>query len=166
MWVWLLWALLGLVLLALTSALTIVLVMRYKSPRGLAMVRRFNRRFTNRRAMRHAGEAGSGYAVIRHVGRRSGKQYSTPVGASPAGGGFLVFLPYGADADWVRNIRAAGSAELVTHGRTHRVAPRVVDQAEALPHLSGGDRLVARLFRVTDYLVLEPSVAPGGMPPS
>lgn len=165
MWGWLLWAVLGLVVLALAFLLAIVLVMRYKSPRGLAMVRRFNRRFTNRQAMRHAGEAGSGYAVIRHVGRRSGKQFATPIGVSPAGDGFLVFLPYGADADWVRNIRAAGSAELVTDGRAHRVAPRVVDRAEALPHLSRGDRRVARLFRVTDYLVLQPDpVVPGGAP--
>ncbi|MFD7021125.1 nitroreductase family deazaflavin-dependent oxidoreductase [Promicromonospora sukumoe] len=162
MWSWLLWTVLGLVVLALAFFLAIVLVMRYKNPRGLALVRRFNRSFTNRRAMRHAGEPGSGHAVIRHVGRRSGKPYATPIGVSPAGDGFLVFLPYGAGADWVRNIRAAGFAELVVDGRTHQVTPRVVDRAEALPHLSGGDRRVARLFRVTDYLVLQPAPAVTG----
>ncbi|WP_423462514.1 nitroreductase family deazaflavin-dependent oxidoreductase [Promicromonospora sp. MS192] len=163
MWGWILWTLLGVVALLLAGVLAIVVVMRSKNPRGLGMVRRFNRRFTNRQAMRHAGEAGSEYAVVRHVGRRSGAPYATPIGTYPVGDDFLVFLPYGADADWVRNIRAAGTAELMTDGRVHQVTPRVVDAAEALPHLPAGDRRIARLFRVTDFLVLErAAVASGG----
>lgn len=163
MWAWILWTLVGLVALGLVWFLAIVLAMRYKSPRGLALIRRFNRRFTNRRALRSAGEPGSGYSVVRHVGRRSGASYATPVGVYPMGDAFLVFLPYGAGADWVRNIRAAGTAELVTDGRTHRVVPRFAEPAEALPHLSAGDRRIVRLFRVTDFLVLEPApVASGG----
>ncbi|MFI6425419.1 nitroreductase family deazaflavin-dependent oxidoreductase [Promicromonospora sp. NPDC050880] len=157
MWGWILGVLGGLVVLALAWALVIVLSMRYKNPRGLALVRRFNRRFTNRGAMRDAGEPGSGSSVIRHVGRRSGKPYATPIGVYPMGEGFLVFLPYGLGADWVRNIRAAGTAELVTDGHAHRVTPRLVEPAEALPYLSAGQRRVVRLFRVRDFLALDPA---------
>ncbi|WP_369370850.1 nitroreductase family deazaflavin-dependent oxidoreductase [Promicromonospora sp. Populi] len=164
MWVWILWVVVGLVVLGLGLFLALVLVMRTKNPRGLAVIRRFNRRFTNRGTMRDAGEPGSSSAVIRHVGRTSGKSYATPIGVYPMDDNFLVYLPYGRDVDWLRNIRAAGSAELKVDGRTYLVTPELVGQAEALPYLSAADRRVVRMFRVADFLVLQPApvVAGGG----
>lgn len=163
MWVWILWTVVGLAVLALGWFVGLVLTMRTKNRRGLAVIRRFNR-FTNRGAMRGAGEPGSSVAVIHHVGRRSGKPYATPIGVYPKDDDFLVYLPYGTDVDWLRNIRTAGSAELKVDGRTHQVAPVVVDRAEALPYVSPRDRGVARLFGVTDFLVLErvPAVSGDG----
>ena len=39
--------------------------------------------------------------VVRHVGRRSGKSYETPVDAFDTDRGtLLVALPYGPDTDW------------------------------------------------------------------
>lgn len=154
MWVWILWVVAGLLALGLVWFVALVVTMRTKNQRGLAIIRRFNR-VTNRAAMRDAGESGSSTAVIRHVGRRSGTPYATPVGVYPKGDDFLVYLPYGPGVDWLRNVRAAGSAELRVDGRTHRVAPQIVGPDEALPDLSARDRLVARLFGVTDFLVLE-----------
>jgi deazaflavin-dependent oxidoreductase (nitroreductase family) len=161
MWVWILWVVAGLVALGLVWFGALVVTMRTKNQRGLAVIRRFNR-VTNRAALRDAGESGSSTAVIRHVGRKSGTPYSTPIGVYPKGDDFLVYLPYGPAVDWLRNVRAAGSAELRVAGRTHHVAPQVVGPDEALPHLSARDRLVARLFGVTDFLVLERSPAVSG----
>jgi deazaflavin-dependent oxidoreductase (nitroreductase family) len=161
MWVWILWAVVGLLVVALGWFVALVLTMRTKNRRGLAIIRRFNR-FTNRGAMRSAGEPGSSTAVIRHVGRRSGKPYATPIGVYPKDDGFLVYLPYGRDVDWLRNVRAAGSAELQVDGHIHRVAPQVVGPAGALPYLSEKDRRVARLFGVVDFLVLERAPAVSG----
>ncbi|WP_454851254.1 nitroreductase family deazaflavin-dependent oxidoreductase [Promicromonospora soli] len=155
MWVWILWIVVGLVALGLGWFLALVVIMRTKSPRGLAIIRGFNR-WANRGALRSAGTPGSSTAVIRHVGRKSGKSYATPIGVYPKDDGFLVYLPYGPDVDWLRNVRSAGTAELLVDGRTHVVGPpQIVGPAEALPYLSASDRRVARLFGVVDFLVLE-----------
>ena len=163
MWTWILWVVVALLVVVIGGLLALVVTMRTKNKRGLTVIRRFSRRFGHPVALRDAGEAGSSTAAIRHVGRRSGKPYATPIGVYPMDDDFLVFLPYGSDVDWLRNVRAAGSAELRVDGRTHLVTPRVVGRAEALPHLSAKDRRVVRLFGVEDFLVLQhaPVVADG-----
>ncbi|MCP2266043.1 nitroreductase family deazaflavin-dependent oxidoreductase [Promicromonospora thailandica] len=150
-----LWAVGVVVALALLVLVAVTVVMRTKSPRGLAVVRGFNRRFNNPRMLRQAGKEGSPLAAVRHVGRRSGASYSTPIGVLPMGDDFLAILSYGTGTDWLRNIEAAGSADLVTDGRTHRVAAdRVVGRPEAMPYLPAGQRPFVRLFGVTEFLVL------------
>lgn len=163
MWVWILWVVVGLLVVALGGFVGLVVTMRTKNKRGLKVIRELGRRFGRPMELRTAGEPGASAAVIRHVGRRSGAPYSTPIGVYPMGDDFLVYLPYGPDVDWLRNIRAAGSAELRVEGHTCLVTPRIVEPAEALPHVSAKDRRVARLFGVTDFLVLERApVASGG----
>lgn len=155
MWTWVLWIVVGLLVAALGGFVALVVTMRTKNKRGLKVIRELGRRFGRPMELRTAGEPGASAAVIRHVGRRSGAPYSTPIGVYPMGDNFLVYLPYGPDVDWLRNVRAAGSAELRVEGHTHLVTPRIVEPAEALPHVSAKDRRVARLFGVTDFLVLE-----------
>jgi len=165
MWTWILWVVVGLLVVALAGFLALVVSMRTKNRRGLSAIRRFSKRFGRPIELRTAGEPGASAAVIRHVGRRSGAPYATPIGVYPMDDDFLVYLPYGPDVDWLRNIRAAGTAELKVEGRTHRVAPRIVEPAEAMPYLSARDRRVAGLFGVTDFLVLQRTpVAPDGAP--
>jgi deazaflavin-dependent oxidoreductase (nitroreductase family) len=150
-----LWVVGGLAVLALGTFLALVTAMRTKRPWALALVRRFNRRFNNPRMLRLAGQPGSKLAVIRHVGRRSGTPYATPIGVFPMGDDFLAILSYGSDTDWLRNIRAAGSAELVSDGQTYQVtAAQIIGRAEALPYTPAGQRPFVRLFGVTEFLVL------------
>ncbi|WP_129788186.1 nitroreductase family deazaflavin-dependent oxidoreductase [Promicromonospora panici] len=152
MWIW---VAVGLLVLVLGLFLTLVTVMRTKNPRALAAVRQFNRRFNNPRMLRHAGEPGSRLAVIRHVGRRSGTPYATPLGVLPMGDDFLAIMSYGTDTDWLRNIRAAGAAELVSGGRTYQVAAgQIVGRDETLPYVPAGQLPFVRLFGVNDFLVL------------
>lgn len=164
MWTWILWVIGGLLVAALAGFLALVVTMRTKNRRGLAAIRQFSRRFGRQAALRDAGEPDSSTSVIRHVGRRSGKPYATPIGVYPMGDDFLVYLPYGPDVDWLRNVRAAGTAELRVKGQTHLVTPRMVEPAEALPYVTATDRRVARLFGVTDFLLLErvPAVPEAG----
>lgn len=150
-----LWAVAALVVLAVALIVSLVLVMRTKDPRALAVVRRFNQRFNNPRMLRTAGRPGSPLAVVRHVGRRSGTAYATPIGVFPMEDDFLAVLSYGSGTDWLRNIRAAGVADLEVDGQTHRVtAPQIVGRAEALPYVPAGQLPFVRLFGVTDFLVL------------
>lgn len=57
------------------------------------------------------------FSLIRHVGRRSGKLYETPVIVGPIRDGFVVELTYGPDVDWHKNIVAAGGCTVVWHGK-------------------------------------------------
>ena len=66
----------------------------------LNQIRFFNKRFLNRLFLKFAGVSRTPFAVIRHVGRRSGKPYETPIIVMPVSGGFVVALTYGPEVDW------------------------------------------------------------------
>ncbi|MEU8343496.1 nitroreductase family deazaflavin-dependent oxidoreductase [Spirillospora sp. NPDC048832] len=71
-------------------------------------------------------------AVVVHRGRRSGREYRTPVTAFRSGSRLIIGLPYGRDTDWVRNLLAEGRGGVERLGRARRIAnPRVVTAAEA-----------------------------------
>lgn len=72
-------------------------------------------------AMRSAGREKSSTSVVRHVGRRSGRTYETPVVAVEHDDGFLIALPYGDRTDWLKNVVASGAAFVVSHGQTFPV---------------------------------------------
>ena len=62
-----------------------------------------------------------GFAVVTHVGRRSGRTYRTPVNVFSRGEGFVFALTYGHQAQWVENVLAAGGCELTTRGKTYKL---------------------------------------------
>jgi deazaflavin-dependent oxidoreductase (nitroreductase family) len=62
------------------------------------------------------------WALIVHRGRRSGTEYRTPVLAWRSGSALYVVLYYGARAQWVRNLAAAGGGEVLRRGRRERIA--------------------------------------------
>lgn len=100
-------------------------------PRSLA---RFNIVVTNRVLGPPAGHL-PGFAVVRHVGRRSGRPYRTPVNLFKAGEGRrAIALTYGPGSQWVKNVLAAGEVELLVRGRVVRlVNPRVVHDRTLIP---------------------------------
>ena len=105
------------------AAIGVVFVMglRRKSPTVLGVIRRTNRAVFNPRQMDSAGTPGAYASIIRHVGRTTGRHYETPIQAMATEDGFVIGLPYGAQADWLKNVLAAGSATLVHEGQTHQV---------------------------------------------
>lgn len=84
-----------------------------KAPRALA---RFNKRVTNPIQSTYAPHLAP-WAIITHVGRKSGQTYRTPVVGFRSGSTFAVVLFYGPESDWVRNVRSAGSATITRRGR-------------------------------------------------
>jgi hypothetical protein len=150
--------LVGAALLA-TAALAAVFVvgMRMKSPVVTDRVRRFNRAVTNPRVLRSAGTPGASASVIRHVGRVSGRSYETPVGSFAVGDDFVIALPYGPGADWVRNVLTHGTATLVHEGRTVPVhQPEVVPTTLVVEDLPPSDQRTLRLFGVGECLRVRP----------
>jgi deazaflavin-dependent oxidoreductase (nitroreductase family) len=91
----------------------------------------FNKHVTNRITGPFAGVL-PGFAVVTHVGRKSGTTYRTPVNMFRRGDDYVFVMTYGPDADWVRNVDAAGGAEIRTTGRIVRLTgPR---------HFTDGER--------------------------
>jgi deazaflavin-dependent oxidoreductase (nitroreductase family) len=86
------------------------------------------------------------FAVVSHRGRKSGRRYETVVNAYRKRGVLAILLGHG-KADWVRNVLAAGEAEVRLSGRDlHITNPRVVPAgtgAEGLPWIArwGGRRV-------------------------
>lgn len=145
----------GVLAAALTLFAGLLVTIRTGFRPTLDLVRRFNKSFTNPKVMRTAGEAGSSASVIRHTGRTSGRRYETPVGVLEAGDDLLITLPYGTRADWVKNVLAAGSAEVVHQGRTLPVGePELVSAAAAA--IPAKERRNQRLYGIDQMLRLRP----------
>jgi len=103
--------------------------------------------------MRAAGREGSGTSVVRHVGRRSGRTYETPVVVARHDDHFLIALPYGERTDWLKNVLGKGSAAIVTSGRAYEVdLPEVIPMAEATAYFRPGEQRMQRQFRVESAL--------------
>ena len=91
--------------------------------------------------MRRIGPTLPGFAVIEHVGRKSGKAYATPVSVFRRGSRMAVVLLHG-ETQWARNMVAAGQAGLRYRGGTIIVRnPRIIP-----PRQAGGD--VPRMARI------------------
>ena len=117
-------------------------------PRALA---RFNKKVTNRVQGLWAPWLPP-WAVIIHKGRKSGRAYETPVLAFRSGPRLCVILFYGDHAEWVRNVSAAGSAQVRRRGRLGSITnPRVTDRTDpavpaALRRLVGSLRVLVADF--------------------
>ena len=101
---------------------------------------RFNRHVTNPIQRLWAGWLPA-FAILEHIGRRSGKRYRTPlnvfsaeVDGQPA---LAILLTYGPDRDWLKNINAAQGGRIRRHGRTFGVSnPVILTKAGAGQHVN------------------------------
>jgi deazaflavin-dependent oxidoreductase (nitroreductase family) len=98
---------------------------------------RFNRYFTNPIQRMWAGWAPA-MGIIEHVGRKSGKQYRTPVNVFPSEDGLAILLTYGPGRDWQKNLEAAGGGQIRHYAKTRSYTdPRMMTKAEAAPSVKG-----------------------------
>jgi deazaflavin-dependent oxidoreductase (nitroreductase family) len=131
-------------------------------PRSVA---RFNRHATNR-VLGPLAPFLPHFGVVIHRGRRSGREYRTPVNVFRRRGGLLVALTYGPESDWVRNVLAAGGCTLETGGHKLRLCnPRLLHDPthRAVPSIL---RPVGRLGNVSDFLELDLVVAAPSLVPA
>jgi deazaflavin-dependent oxidoreductase (nitroreductase family) len=101
-----------------------------------------------------------GFALISHRGRRSGDLHRTPMKFFREGQNYVFALTYGSDAHWVKNILAAGAAELRIGDRTiHLGHPQVfIDRRRSL--MPGPVRVFLSVLRVTEFLRMRPARSP------
>jgi deazaflavin-dependent oxidoreductase (nitroreductase family) len=137
------------VIIVITVAATGILLMRFRK-RWLA---KFNIAVTNRITGLFAGWL-PGFGIITHVGRKSGKTYRTPVNVFRTPNGFIFALTYSSESQWVKNVLAAGGAELKTRGRKYRLsAPKVV-RDPTRQRFPVAVRFVLRLVGADQYIEL------------
>jgi deazaflavin-dependent oxidoreductase (nitroreductase family) len=100
-----------------------------------------------------------GFGIISYRGRRSGKQYRTPMNVFRDGEDWVFALTYGSDVQWVRNVLAAGEADLEVGNTTiHLAEPEVfVDPSRHLMPLPV--RIFLGLIRVSEFLRMRPASA-------
>lgn len=116
-------------------------------------IRSFNKHFLNRVLRRLAFWSRGPFAIVYHVGRRSGKPYETTVMVEPAPDGFVFALTYGPEVDWYRNVLAAGQCTLLWHGRTYALEqPEPFAIQAALPLYSPFKRRVLRELGTKDFV--------------
>jgi deazaflavin-dependent oxidoreductase (nitroreductase family) len=120
-------------------------------PKRLA---RFNRLVTNR-GLGPVARRLPGFAIVSHVGRRSGRVYRTPVNLYRAEGRYVIALTYGSDSQWVLNVLAAGAVDLETRGqRLHLVGPEVIHDAQR-SLVPTSVRQILRLVNVSEFMLLQ-----------
>ncbi len=94
--------------------------------------------------------------IVHHRGRKTGREYATPLGVRPAdGGGFVIPLTFSDASHWYQNIRAAGGGVVTYQGADHAVArPVVVDRTVAGPAYPRYERLALRLIGINEFVWL------------
>ncbi|KUI31453.1 nitroreductase family deazaflavin-dependent oxidoreductase [Mycobacterium sp. GA-2829] len=96
-----------------------------------------------------------GFGMVVHHGRKSGREFRTPVNLFRRRDGFVFALTYGSGADWVRNVVAAGGCELITRRRHYTLTdPQLyVDEDRAeMPRFPV--RSILRVANVSEFLYL------------
>lgn len=120
---------------------------------------RFIRPFTTRvinPLTRHFAHRIPGFAIISYRGRTSGKTYHTPMNVFRDGDSYVFALTYGSDVQWVKNVLAAGKADLrIGDSTIHLTDPEVFtdSQRRLMPRPV---RILLGFQRVTEFLRMQP----------
>ncbi len=98
---------------------------------------------------RRMARSGRGpFSLVRHVGRRSGRVYETPLILGRSGEDFVAELTYGPNVDWYQNVLASGGCTLIWRGREHAVRHiEPVDAATGRNAFPRPARLILRAAR-------------------
>ncbi len=119
-------------------------------------VRHFNKHFLNPLTSKIARASWGPFAIIYHVGRRSGKLYETPIWVFPTVDGFVIALTYGPEVDWYKNVSAAGRCRILWHRREYALEEiESTDAKSALPFFPRFVSMVLRSMRVQHFVKMK-----------
>jgi deazaflavin-dependent oxidoreductase (nitroreductase family) len=118
-------------------------------------VARFNRVVTNR-LTRPIAKYFPAFGVIVHTGRRTHREYRTPLNVFRGDGDhFVIALTYGPDVEWLKNLQASGGGTLETLGQTWVVTEPHVYHDERRAAMPPPVRLILGLANVSDFVELK-----------
>lgn len=122
----------------------------------LDRIRIMNKHVTNKLMIHICGKRFGHFAILSHVGRKSGKVYQTPIIAEPLTGGFVIALTYGKRVDWYENVQAQGGCGLRWKNQDYRLHnPQFIAPEEALLAFPRLVRAALRFNKIEYFLKLE-----------
>jgi deazaflavin-dependent oxidoreductase (nitroreductase family) len=95
-----------------------------------------------------------GFAILTHVGRRTGRRYRTPLMVFRRGDEFDIALGSGSDVQWVRNVVAAGGGALELQGRHVQVMEPTIRTDPTRQSLPWPLRRIGSAIGLTEFLAL------------
>ncbi|MEV6631172.1 nitroreductase family deazaflavin-dependent oxidoreductase [Actinoplanes sp. NPDC051470] len=115
----------------------------------------------NRGTSRMARAGVGPFSIVRHVGRKTGKVYETPLILARAGDDFVAELTYGPEVAWYRNVVAAGRCVVLDRGAEHEISAIEDFPADAgLRAFGNPAALVLRLLRRREFRLLRTGARP------
>jgi len=109
----------------------------------------------NRVTVRIARSGHGPFSLVRHVGRRSGRTYETPLILARVPDSFVAELTYGENVDWYRNVVAAKGGVVIHHGTEYPIgAIEPCNAAAGRAAYPRPFRTVLRLLRRTHFRLL------------
>jgi deazaflavin-dependent oxidoreductase (nitroreductase family) len=121
----------------------------------LDRIRGMNKRFTNKLLIRICGKDFGHFAILSHVGRKSGTLYTIPIIAEPTAHGFVIALTYGRNVDWYKNVVAKGGCSLRWKNRDYLLtSPEMISQESGLKAFPPAIRTGLRIMKIQDFLHL------------
>jgi len=124
----------------------------------LDWVRILNKYATNKLLIHISGKKFGHFAILCHVGRKTGKVYRIPIIAEPMENAFVIALTYGKKVNWLSNVLARGSCSLVWKNIEYTLhTPTFIDKAVGLTAFPPFFQMGLKMMGVQYYLKLSGS---------
>lgn len=122
---------------------------------SLDRIRVINKHVTNKILIHISGKNFGHFAILSHVGRKSGKLYRIPIIAEPIKNGFVIALTYGKKVDWYENVMAKGCCSLNWKNKEYiLINPEFIDKEIGVTAFPSIFRSVLRKKGIKYYLRL------------
>ena len=127
-----------------------------KKQASLDRIRVMNKHVTNKLLIHIAGRKFGHFAILSHVGRKSGKLYRIPIIAEPFENGFVIALTYGRKVDWYENVKAKGGCSLYWKKKEYSlINPEFIEKETGIMAFPALFRSGLQKMDIQDYLKLE-----------
>lgn len=114
-----------------------------------------NKHVTNKILIHISGRKFGHFAILSHVGRKSGKLFRIPIIAEPIKNGFVIALTYGKKVDWYENVIAKGGCSLIWKNNEYiLINPEFIDKEIGVTAFPDIFRSVLRKMGIQYYLRL------------
>jgi deazaflavin-dependent oxidoreductase (nitroreductase family) len=122
-------------------------------------MRYINKYVTNRVLHGFTSYSHGPFAIIHHIGRRSGKSYETVIWVWKIREGFVIALTLGSEVDWYRNMKASNGGKVYWHRRLYVVGkPELIDTETALTAFPAFFRMLFRTVgKQMQFVLMKPT---------